>query len=161
MHWGLCQAVSLTGIARVGCPEKSLLFIFSDDVAETFTEDPSKSVRIGVSAYHHWGQQGWGWWWPTERSHSGLLSSLVATLTPSMPASVSPPLLSATVAAAGLPESTAFIPILLSRPAKQPHIQLPLRSRHLPSRFLSLQILWMTLLQMKQVMLTSVPGMIL
>lgn len=58
MHWGLCQAVSLTGIARVGGPEKSLLIIFSDDVAETFTEDPSKSVRIGVSAYHHWGQKG-------------------------------------------------------------------------------------------------------
>lgn len=101
-------------------------------------------------------RKGWGWWWPTERSQSGLLSSLVATLTPSMPASVSPPLLSATVAAAGLPESTAFTPILLSCPAKQPHIQLPLRSRHLLSRFLSLQILWMTLLQMKQVMLTSV-----
>lgn len=55
---GGCQAVSLTGITRVGCPEKSLLFIFSDDVAETFTEDPSKSVRIGVFAYRHWGQKG-------------------------------------------------------------------------------------------------------
>lgn len=55
---GLCQAVSLTGIARVGCPEKSFLFIFSDDVAETFTEDPSKSVRIGVFTYRHWGQKG-------------------------------------------------------------------------------------------------------
>lgn len=54
---GLCQAVSLTGIARVGCPEKSILFIFSDDVAETFTEDPSKSVRIGVFTYRHWGQK--------------------------------------------------------------------------------------------------------
>lgn len=55
---GLYQAVSLTGIARVGCPEKSILFIFSDDVAETFTEDPSKSVRIGVLTYCHWGQKG-------------------------------------------------------------------------------------------------------
>lgn len=55
---GLCQAVSLTGIARVGCPEKSFLFIFSDDVAETFTEDPSKSVQIGVFTYRHWGQKG-------------------------------------------------------------------------------------------------------
>lgn len=43
--------VTRTGSARVGCSgkkkKKSVLFVFSDDVIETFTEDPSKSARIG------------------------------------------------------------------------------------------------------------------
>lgn len=33
-----------------GMSRKPVLFIFSDDVIESFTEDPSKSARVGVFA---------------------------------------------------------------------------------------------------------------
>lgn len=96
----------------------------------------------------------WGWWWPTEQPfvpRSGHPHPKRASL--------SIPFSSTSLCnrpAAGLPESTASLSILLSHPAKQPHIQRPFRPLHLPSRFLSLQIWWMTLLQMKQVMFTTV-----
>lgn len=96
----------------------------------------------------------WGWWWPTEQpfvplsdhphpKHASLSIPFPSTSLCNRPA-------------AGLPESTASLSILLSHPAKQPHIQRLFCPLHLPPHFLSLQIWSMTLLQMKQVMFTTV-----
>lgn len=83
--------------------KKSVLFVFSDDVIETFTEDPSKSARIGGVYPLLLGRgRAESEVCPEKRchrsslarSHSTLLSFFVAAITPESPSLSIPPFLS-------------------------------------------------------------------